>query len=409
MIRVALLSCCLWFSCSPASGEFDAGVAGAGGNSSAGGNAGSTGGGAMGGGNAGGVESGGGIASGGGAESGGGSGASAGGTQSGGGANAAGGSASGGGTVTGGGVNSGGGAALSNKYVFVIAMENENATGVYGNVNAPYINNTLMTQYAHAGNYSDVLMPLIPSEPHMIWLEGGTNVFGDKTFLLDSDPSAGNSTNDTAHIATKLVTAGNGKNWRAYQEGINTTTGLCPINSDAFYAAKHDPFVFFQDIAGSPPSKTNSNCMAHHKDTSALTADLLANDVASYTFITPNLCNDMHGASGCANGCTSGTAAACVPAGDMWLANHVPAIINFINANGGVLFIVWDEPQNVFAAMKQPFLVIGPNVKVNYTSAVSVNHSSYVKSVERLLGLPINARVSAASDFSDFFTPGHFP
>jgi phosphatidylinositol-3-phosphatase len=292
--------------------------------------------------------------------------------------------------------------------VFVIAMENENASGIYGNPNAPFINNTLMTTYAHAGNYADALTPAIPSEPHLIWLEAGTNAFADRTFLSDGNATATNSTADTSHIVTKL--AAKGKSWRSYQEGISaSTTGLCPITSSGFYAAKHNPFVFFKDVSGSPPSKTNANCIAHHRDFSNIGADLRSNDVAHYTFITPNQCNDMHGQSGCSNGCISGNSAACVKAGDTWLANNVPAILNYIKLNGGVLFIVWDEPFNSRTVDTAPFLVAGPNVKPGFTSAVRFTHSSYVKSVERIFGLPINSRVTAANDFKDFFTTGHFP
>jgi hypothetical protein len=116
--------------------------------------------------------------------------------------------------------------------------------------------------------------------------------------------------------------------WRTYQEGLNTTTGLCPIKSSGFYAAKHDPFVFFQDVSGNPPSKTNSYCGSHHKAYSAFATDLANGDVASYTFITPNLCNDMHGASGCPNSNT-------IQSGDTWLSTELPRIISYANANAG--------------------------------------------------------------------------
>lgn len=40
------------------------------------------------------------------------------------------------------------------KHVFVIAMENHDASQIYGNTtDAPYINNTLIPTYAHATNF----------------------------------------------------------------------------------------------------------------------------------------------------------------------------------------------------------------------------------------------------------------
>jgi hypothetical protein len=223
-------------------------------------------------------------------------------------------------------------------------------------------------------------------------------------FLTDADPSAGNSTADVTHIATKLTAAG--KSWRAYQEGM--TAGTCPIASSGFYAAKHDPFIFFKDVVGTTPSTSNAGCIAHHRvyTPSAFQADLTANDVAQYTFITPDLCNDMHGASGCSNGCTSGTAAACVTKGDLWLSTNVPPILSFINAHGGVLMILFDEPET---GTTQPFVIVGPNVKANFTSTATYTHSSYVKSLEKMFGLTVNTRVTNAVDFADFFNAGKFP
>ncbi len=291
-------------------------------------------------------------------------------------------------------------------------MENQDATsliGVYGNSSAPYINNTLMAQYGHATAYGDVLGALVQSESHYVWMEAGTNAFADYTFASDADPSAGNSTNDTNHLVTQLKAAGNVKTWRSYQEGLNATTGACPIHGDGFYAPKHDPFIFFQDVSGSPPSATNVDCAAHHRayTTQSFQADLAAMDVAHYTFITPDLCNDMHGATGCANGCTSALAtSACVGGGDSWLATNVPPLIAFMQAHGGVLFIAWDEPA---LSTKNPFLVVGPNVKPHHASTVTYSHSSYVKSLQRILGVPVTSRVAAANDFSDFFQAGAFP
>ena len=44
------------------------------------------------------------------------------------------------------------------QHVFVIAMENHDGTQIYGNTtDAPYINNTLIPNYAHATNFNDEL------------------------------------------------------------------------------------------------------------------------------------------------------------------------------------------------------------------------------------------------------------
>jgi hypothetical protein len=340
-----------------------------------------------------------------------------GGSSTGGGASAAGGGSfsSGGGTASsGGGSSAGGGSASSSaiKKVFVIAFENQGTTKVYNTTNAPFLNNSLMTRGGYATMYGDVLTPDVPSEPHYVWMEAGTNVFSDHTFASDDDPSMTNSTSSTEHLATQLTAAG--KTWRAYEESLDSTkTGDCPIVSESIFtvnpfAAKHDPFVFFQDVSGNPPSKTNAACAAHHKAYTAQTlqADLQANDVADYTFITPNLCNDMHGAA-CLNGCIGVTG--CISAGDKWMQDNVGPILDYINTHDAVLFLIWDEPESTSSPDNQPFVVLGPHVKNGYASGVAYNHSSYVKSLEEIFKVPVMSPVSSANDFSDFFETGYFP
>jgi hypothetical protein len=286
------------------------------------------------------------------------------------------------------------------KHVFVIAMENHDAAQVYGDTtDAPYINGTLIPAYAHSTNFNDDLALSLPSEPHYVWIEGGTNAFSDHTFTTDDDPSKSNSTSSTSHLATQINDATNGVTWRSYQEGLDSSTGTCPIHSSGFYAAKHDPFVFYKDVSGSTPSATNAYCTAHHRAYSSFASDLSAGDVASYTFITPDLCHDMHGASGCPD-------SNLIQQGDEWLSSELPRIISYVNANAGVLFVEWDEGDDT---LMMPFLAIGPGVKTDHTGTVKYNHSSIVKSVETILDLPILSTVSSANDLSDMFKSGQYP
>lgn len=284
------------------------------------------------------------------------------------------------------------------QHVFVIVMENHDASQIYGNTtNAPYINNTLIPSYAHATNFNDEL-PSLASEPHYIYMEAGTNAFADHTFTTDNNPSSSNSTSSTAHLVTQIKNSTT-ITWITYQEGQNATTGGCPIAASGFYAPKHDPFIFFQDVSGNPPSKTNAYCVAHSKPYSSFAADLAANNVPSYVFITPNLCNDMHGATGCPNSNT-------IRSGDDWLKAELPRIIAWANTHAGAIFLTWDEGS---ATTKMPFLAIGPGVKANFTGTVSYDHGSLVKSIEEIFGLPTLATVAGKNDLANLFQAGFFP
>lgn len=286
------------------------------------------------------------------------------------------------------------------QHVFVVALENADASMIYGNVaEAPYINGTLIPRYAVSTTFTDSLPLELPSEPHYVWMEAGTNSFSDHTFMDDDDPSPTNSTADTNHLTTQIQTAKTGLTWRTYQEGMDASTGACPIYTSGLYAPKHNPFVFFQDVAGNPPSVNSRVCVQHHRPYEVFAKDLKKGDVASYTFITPNLCHDMHGASGCRD-------TSWVRQGDDWLSTELPRIIEYAESHAGVIFLEWDEGA---ATPNMPFIAIGPGVKVGYASRLRYSHGSVLKSIETILGLSPLARVAGERELSDLFRPGQYP
>ncbi|CAN5754990.1 alkaline phosphatase family protein [soil metagenome] len=278
--------------------------------------------------------------------------------------------------------------------VFVIPLENKADTAIYGNLtSAPYING-LFSRSNHATNFRDEL-PGLDSEPHYVWMEAGTNVFPDRTFSTDNDASGTNSTANANHLVTQLTAAG--VSWTSFQEGI--ADGVCPIGSTGNYAAKHDPFVFFRDVAGATPSKTNAECAAHHKPYSALAAALAADQVSGYVFITPDLCHDMHGALGCPSGLTS---SANIKAGDTWLASELPRILSYADTHDAVVFLTWDEGSSTNL---MPFMALGSHVRTG-ASATMFTHSSLLKTVEEIFGVAVLPTVTAANDLADMFEPG---
>lgn len=298
-------------------------------------------------------------------------------------------------------------AAAPLQHVIVIVMENTNADPhgdtpfIYGNLkDAPYINGDLMPRYARAANFSDALPLAVPSEPHYVLMEAGTNVFADFSFgdtiNADGDPSATRGTASPDHLTNQMRATGGRVDWMSYQEGISAKTGACPVRSSAStnYAAKHDPFVFFRDVSGNPPSKTNEYCAAHHKPYSALAADLAAGRLSNYVFVTPNLCHDMH--DKCGNQSR-------VRNGDDWLRAELPAMIDFADKHSGVIFLAWDEGRET---RKIPFLAIGPHVKKGFAGKALYDHGSIIKSVEKIFGLPVLEAVKGSRDLGDLMEGG---
>jgi phospholipase C len=248
--------------------------------------------------------------------------------------------------------------------VFTVVMENHSRGDIIGSDDAPFING-LVKQNALAAGYRD---PLIhPSEPNYIWMVAGEN-FG---ILDDDDPGPSHHISSTSHLADQIEAAG--LTWKSYQESMGQPCGL---TSHGEYAAKHNPFIFFDDINGWDGTKLNRTprCQEHIVDYSQLDADLASGKIPDYVFITPNLKNDMHDGS--------------VSAGDAWLAREIPKILASDAFNkGGVLFLLWDEGGGLPAKDDPPFIAISPNAKPGFVSKLPYDTSSFLKTVETIFGL----------------------
>ena len=270
--------------------------------------------------------------------------------------------------------------------VFIILLENHNWSQISGSSSAPYINNTLLTQGAHAENYNNV-PGIHPSLPNYLWLEAGTN-FG---ILADGLPSSLHQ-GTTQHLVTLLQNAG--VSWRAYEEGINGTS--CPLTVTGLYAPKHNPMVFFDDVTNTN-NASSANCISHERPYTQLATDLSSNQVARYNFITPNLCDDGHNPSGCASTDE-------VKNTDNWLAANVPAILNSAAyKNGGALFITWDESESGDHPIGM--MILSPHAKAGYASQVSLSHSSTLRTMEEIFSVgPFLGDAANANDLSDLFT-----
>jgi phospholipase C len=269
--------------------------------------------------------------------------------------------------------------------VFTIVMENHSRGQILGSAKAPYINQ-LASQGAVAEGYHDSYVH--PSEPNYFWMVAGQN-FG---ILDDKDPSAHHIAS-TSHLVDQLELAG--LTWKSYQESMGDPCGL---TSHGRYAAKHNPFAYFDDINGwdGTAFHPEKRCNAHVVDYTQLDVDLANNALPRYVFITPNLDNDMHDGS--------------IEQGDRWLSNEVPKLLaSDAYKNGGVIFLLWDEGGGSPASDDPPFLAVSPNAAVGMRSQVDYDTSSYLKTVQNILGvaeLPCGETTarSTVDSMTDLFT-----
>ena len=270
-----------------------------------------------------------------------------------------------------------------NGTVFTIALENHSKSQIFGNKHAPFINR-IARQGAVADGYHDPYVH--PSEANYLWMASGEN-FG----VLDDDDPKSHSLRSSSHLADQIEMAG--LSWKSYQESMGAP---CGIKSHGRYAAKHDPFVFFDDINGWDGNETHETkrCVDHIVDYTQLDRDIANHTVPKYAFITPNLDDDMHDGS--------------IAQGDAWLANEVPKILASDEyKHGGVLFILWDEGGGTPAHDDPPFIALSPNARVGFHSQADYDTSSYLKTVQAVLGLsplPCDGRRAGVVAMSELFT-----
>jgi phosphatidylinositol-3-phosphatase len=294
------------------------------------------------------------------------------------------------------GAGSGGDAADPNRIqtVFLIMMENHSWSTINGNEHATYIT-SLLPLGGHAEQYSTP-PGNHPSELNYIWLESGSNLT-----LTTDDPPAKNHRPETDHLVTLLDKAG--VSWKAYVEEISGND--CPLTDSGKYVARHVPMLFFDDVTGSNDANS-ANCKAHVRPYGELAGDLTADKVARYNFITPNLCDDMHGLT-VQCGTTNFNE---IGAGDAWLKAEIPKIMaSNAYKNNGVIFILWDEGDESLISKASdgpiPLIVLSPKAKAGYASQTKLTHSSMLRSVQEIFGVtPLLRDAQNATDLGEFFT-----
>jgi len=268
--------------------------------------------------------------------------------------------------------------------VFTIVLENHDYAEIVGSANAPYIN-SLIAQGALATNYKDTGHPSLPNYLHMI---SGDNQYPG---LVDLTPTFFPFPVDKPNLGTQLEAAH--LTWRSYQEGAGSA---CALSASGEYAPKHDPFLYFKDQQNGP----GNLCANTNVDYSMFAADL-ATGTYDYQWITPNLLSDGHD--------PSSDPVTGLKTSDHWLSVEVPKIMASPGYQaGGVIFITWDESEgrNCDDPDKIPMIVVSMRVKTpGMTSATAYTHSSYLATVEDMLGLPLLSTVTSEPNLLGFLNP----
>ncbi|HEY6449833.1 MAG TPA: alkaline phosphatase family protein [Candidatus Cybelea sp.] len=227
--------------------------------------------------------------------------------------------------------------------VTIVLMENKNYDLVVGSSQAPYFNNALVPQGALLQNSHAVGHP---SEPNYLALFSGSNqsVHGDPCPVYFK----------AENIAAELITAG--KTFAGYSESMPRDGYRGCYHG--LYDRNHNPWVAFTNV----PQSDN------------LVYKRFPSVVASFVWITPNLCHDTHNCS--------------VRVGDKWLSRNLPPIIAWDSKHDGLLIVTWDEADPDDSGKNHiPTVLIGPMIRAGVRDTERVDHYSVLRTIENILSV----------------------
>jgi hypothetical protein len=242
-------------------------------------------------------------------------------------------------------------------HVVIIVMENAEYGEVMGSSQAPYVN-ALARRYGLSMQSFAITHPSLPN--YLALTSGSTR--GVSSDCTDCHVSAPN-------IVDQLEAAG--ISWAAYLEDVPKP---CFRGAGAGgYAKKHNPFTYYDDIAGSA-----SRC-GRLVGFGRLAQALRTGRLPTYAWITPNLCDDGHDCG--------------VAAGDRFLARTLPALLRELGPHGFIV-VTWDEGGSdrgccgVARGGHVATIVAGPDVRRGVRMQRPVDHYGVLATIEQALGLP---------------------
>jgi hypothetical protein len=265
--------------------------------------------------------------------------------------------------------------------VMIIVEENKEDSQVIGGHHAPYLK-TLSQQFGQATQMDAGYPTTCPSLAAYILVTSG-----DTHGICDDDaPSAHQLTADNVFRQV----AATGQQWRMYAESM--PANCFPTNSDdGHYLVRHAPAPYYVT--------ERARCRQWDVPMGTTTSGALHDDVAAgrlpaLSFVTPNACDDMHGAQDCSDNL--------VAAGDAWLSRWMRQIMAGPDYRAGRLVVVvtWDEGSH--KSNHIPTLVISPTTQ-HLRSGTAWNHCSTLRTTEELLHLPLLACAASARSMTSAF------
>ncbi len=233
-----------------------------------------------------------------------------------------------------------------------IWFENHAAGEIVGNSTAPRLT-ALAQSCGVASNYFAASHPSLPN--YIAATSGGTQGITD-----DGSPAA--------HPLSAVSLFEQAATARSYEESMPSP---CDQGNPYPYAVKHNPEAYYLRI--------RRQCRANDLPLGTTAAGpfvsaLDAGTLPAFSFVTPNLCNDMHDCP--------------VSTGDAWVGRWIARITTSPAYRAGhtVVFITWDEDDHT-ADNRVPLIVVSPWTKAGTRIRAHFTHYSLLRTTEELLGI----------------------
>jgi phospholipase C len=183
-----------------------------------------------------------------------------------------------------------------------------------------------------------------------------------------------------------------GDTWRGYDESMPRNCS----KTKAPYKNGHNPAFWYTDLQ----SPTNTCALYDVPMTPALDNDIAHDSLPTFSWVTPNICNDMHGLASCPKPNSQR-----IGVGDTWLSTMVPRLTAMPSYQQGktLIIVTWDEGNggevvgsdctkpSVYATQGScqiPTIIVSPYVLPGATDAADHNLYGLLGDIEDILGYP---------------------
>jgi len=258
------------------------------------------------------------------------------------------------------------------QHIVVFSFENRTWSGVggvgFGDPAMPYLH-SIATSCSYFSDWTETNT----SQNSLTQYIGETSGVNNPNTVNDCNPSTTCRSTDNNIFRQVRLAGGTARN---YVEGA--TTG-CSASGNA---AKHIPDLYYYGTYTDSSGVTHNDHDFCSVEVRPYT-EFDVNNLPTYAFITPTLCNDGHD---CGNSTVDG-----------WASTHVQAVLNSASylAGNTAVFIWYDEDHPV------PNTQIAPTAHAGDITQTGIGtHAALLKTIELMLGLPVmqQGQLTTAAD-----------